>query len=121
MLGFLAFISDEMRAQTDAYFHDETNPELRNPDGVDGLDFNDMSLTGGYGFTFDLFDESVGNGFKFDSFTEEYYKGFDFSNFETNADNVSLGGGLLLLSGLALVRARTRTRDKGLKAKGLKG
>ena len=102
-------------AQTDAYFQDETIPELRSSDS-EGLDFNDMSLTGGYGFTFDLFDESAGNGFKFDSFTEEHYKGLDFGDFEMNAEDVPLGGGLLILGGLALVRARTRARDKGVKA-----
>ena len=106
ILSFLPFISNEIWAQNtqnDAYFHDQTTPELRSADNGEGLDFDDMLPTGGYGFTFDLFDESIGNGFEFDNFGNELgYNSLEFGDFDMAADDVPLNGGHLLLLGLVL-------------------
>lgn len=93
ILSFLPFISNEIWAQNtqnDAFFHYQTTPELRGAD-------NGIS----YGFTFDLFDESIGNG-------------FEFGDFDMAADDVPLSGGHLLLLGLVLawsVLKTTRQQD----------
>ena len=82
ILSFQFFISNEIwcqNTQNDAFFQYQTTPELRGAD-------NGIS----YGFTFDLFDESIGNG-------------FEFGDFDMAADDVPLGNGLLLLGCLALM------------------
>ncbi|MBO5811200.1 MAG: hypothetical protein J6R32_10320 [Bacteroidales bacterium] len=115
ILSFLPFISNEIWAQNthnDAYFHDQTTPELRTPDNGEGLDFDDMLPTGGYGFTFDLFDESIGNGFEFDNFGNELgYNSLEFGDFDMAADDVPLGSGLLILGCFAFAFARSRSRS----------
>ena len=103
MLSFLAFIN-EMQAQNDAYFQDESSHELRSPEDGEGFGFDELSPTGGYGFTFDLFDENIGNGFEFDNFGNELgYNSLEFSGFDMAADDVSLGCGVMILGCLALM------------------
>ena len=106
ILSFLPFISNEIWAQNtqnDAYFQDQTTPELRTPEDGVGLGFDDLAPTGGYGFTFGLFDESIGNGFEFDNFGNELnYNSLEFSGFDMAADDVPLSGGHLLLLGFVL-------------------
>ena len=118
ILSFLPFISNEIWAQNthnDAYFHDQTTPELRTPDNGEGLDFDDMLPTGGYGFTFDLFDESIGNGFEFDNFGNELgYNSLEFGDFDMAADDVSLGCGVMVLGCLAFAFAFARSRSRSL-------
>ncbi|MBO5848485.1 MAG: hypothetical protein J6R17_04675 [Bacteroidales bacterium] len=114
-LSLLAFTSNGLNAQNthnDAYFHDQTTPELRTPDNGEGLDFDDMLPTGGYGFTFDLFDESIGNGFEFDNFGNELgYNSLEFGDFDMAADDVSLGCGVMILGCLALMWFFLRLQD----------
>ena len=104
VISVLTYSTNGQNAQHDAYFHDQTTPELRTPDSGEGLDFDDMLPTGGYGFTFDLFDESIGNGFEFDNFGNELgYNSLEFGDFDMAADDVPLGNGLLLLGSLSLM------------------
>ena len=116
VLSFLPFISNELWAQNtqnDAYFQDESNPELRSPEEGAGLGFDELSPTGGYGFTFGLFDESIGNGFQFDNFGNELnYNSLEFGSFEHETDNnVPLGSGVMVLGCLAFAFARSRSRS----------
>ena len=121
VMSFLSLVSHAQDAQNmqniqnvqhDAYFHDQTTPELRTPDNGEGLDFDDMLPTGGYGFTFDLFDESIGNGFEFDNFGNELgYNSLEFGDFDMAADDVSLGCGVMILGCLAFAFARSRSRS----------
>ena len=112
MLCVLAFSPRMLNAQNDAYFHDQTTPELRSADNGEGLDFDDMLPTGGYGFTFDLFDENIGNGFEFDNFGNELgYNSLEFGDFDMTADDVSLGCGVMILGCLAFAFARSRSRS----------
>ena len=114
MLSFLAFIN-EMQAQNDAYFQDESSHELRSPEDGEGLDFDDMLPTGGYGFTFDLFDENIGNCFEFDNFGNELdYNSLEFGDFDMAADDVSLGCGVMVLGCLAFAFAFARSRSRSL-------
>ena len=104
VISVLTYSTNGQNVQHDAYFYGQTTPELRTHDNGEGLDFDDMLPTGGYGFTFDLFDESIGNCFEFDNFGNELgYNSLEFGDFDMAADDVPLGNGLLLLGCFALM------------------
>lgn len=83
-----------LNAQSDTFIYESV--ETRNSDGFNINDF------GGYGLSFDLFDESVGNGFSFDSFGNNNDGSLSFGDFDLSND-VPLGNGLLLMCGFAML------------------
>lgn len=103
MLSVLAFCPCVVNAQNDAFFYESV--ETRNSDGFNINDF------GGYGFSFDLFDEGVGNGFSFDSFANDNDGSLSFGDFDLSND-VPLGNGLLLMCGFALLGVIKTTRQR---------
>ena len=103
MLSVLAFCPCGLNAQNDAFFYG--NVETRSSDNLNKNDF------GGYGFSFDLFDENLGNGFSFDGFANDNDGNLSFGDFDF-ADDVPLGNGLLLMCGFALMCAVRTTRQR---------
>ena len=108
MLSFLVFVTTESHAQGDAYFN---GVETQRDPNSHGFSFDDFNGTQGNGFYFGGFNGSGGNGFDFDDFNGTEGNGFFFDNFTGNPDNVPLGSGLLVLSGLVGIYRLSR-RDK---------
>ena len=108
MLSFLVFVTTESHAQADAYFN---GVETQRDPNSHGFSFDDFNGTQGNGFYFGGFNGSGGNGFDFDDFNGAGGNGFFFDNFTGNPDNVPLGSGLLVLSGLVGIYRLSR-RDK---------
>lgn len=108
MLSFLVFVATESHAQADAYFN---GVETRRDPNSHGFSFDDFNGAQGNGFYFGGFNGSGGNGFDFDDFNGAGGNGFFFDNFTGNPDNVPLGSGLLVLSGLVGIYRLSR-RDK---------
>lgn len=93
MLSFLAFISNELKAQNDAYF--TTAKEYRSPDAM-GLSFNN-------------FDGQIGNGFNFGSFVTEH-NGFDFEEFI--GGDAPVTNGLLIMTATGLIYLINKRRKE---------
>ena len=93
MLSFLVFISNEMQAQTDAYFSNRR--EYRSPDAI--------------GISFDGFSGQFGQGFNFDSFVNQG-GGFEFEDF-TGGD-APLTNGLLIMTATGLIYLMNKRRKE---------
>lgn len=96
MLSFLAFISNEMQAQTDAYF--SNTREYRSPDAT--------------GMSFDGFSGQFGYGFNFGSFVTEH-DGFDFEEF-TGGD-APVANGLFVMTAIGLIYLINKRRKENEK------
>lgn len=96
MLSFLVFISNEIQAQTDAYF--STTVEYRSPDAA-GLTIEGFSGQFGHGFDFDGFDTQQG--------------GLGFENF--TGGNVPLANGLLIMTATGLIYLMNKRRKENEK------
>lgn len=92
ILSFLAFISNEMQAQNDAYFN--VVNEYRSPDAT-GFSFDNFSGQSGQGFYFDQFSGNSGQGFNFEGFINQQ-NGFTFEEFTSG--EVPVGNGLFVLT-----------------------
>lgn len=102
-------------AQNDAFFYGNDAPRSINENG---MSYNDMTMSGGYGFSFGLFDETVGNGFSFNNFNgSNSTNGFNFGNFNCTTDAVPLGNGILLLSCAGIFYAQIKRNRKETKNK----
>lgn len=92
MLMFLAFAYEGIHAQSDAFFY-EVYSETERDDGIsfdmlgDGLSFNDMDC-----------------GLNGDD-------GLSFGDMEIVPDNVSVGCGLVLLTGMSFMYMQRRKKD----------
>lgn len=107
--------SSALNAQNDGFFHGDDAPRSINENG---MSYNDMTLSGGYGFSFGLFDETVGNGFSFNNFNGGSSEGgFNFGNFNYSTDAVPLGSGILLLSCAGIFYAQMKRNRKETKNK----
>ena len=94
MLGFLAFVTGGLKAQTDAYF--STAKELRSP-------------------------ETMSPGLGFDGFAGQFGQGFNFGNMDTpqnglnfetmNGNGVPLANGLLLMTTTGLIYLMNKRRN----------
>lgn len=96
MLSFLVFVSNEIKAQNDAYF--STSDEYRTP--------------GTTGMTFDGFSGQFGQGFNFDGFDTEQ-GGLGFENF-TGGD-APLANGLLIMTATGLIYLMNKRRKENEK------
>ncbi len=95
MLGFLAFVTGGLKAQTDAYF--STAKELRSPETMSpGLGFDGFAGQFGQGFNFGNFDTQQG-GFSFENFT---------------GGNAPLGNGLLIMTATGLIYLMNKRRKE---------
>ena len=92
VLVFLAFVSNEMRGQSDGYF--TTVNEYRSLDAPD-LSFYEYSRQIGNGFNFETF-MSDGNGYKFEAFIDE----------------APITNGLLLLTSVGLIYLMNKRRKE---------
>ena len=95
MLGFLAFVTGGLQAQTDAYF--SNTKELRSSESV------------GAGMVIEGFSGQFGQGFNFGSFVSEQ-EGFDFEEF-TGGD-APVGNGLLLMTATGLIYLMNKRRKE---------
>ena len=95
MLGFLAFVTGGLQAQTDAYF--SNTKELRSSESV------------GAGMVIEGFSGQFGHGFNFGSFVSEH-DGFDFEEF--TGDDAPLANGLLLMTATGLIYLMNKRRKE---------
>ena len=122
ILGFMAFVTGDLQAQTDAYF--SVTKEIRSHDAVGtGFGFDEFSEQSEYGFGFGNFYDNL-NGLGFDGFGGDGGLGFDdfgndgglgFGSFDFVGEDgeVPLGSGTLFLCSLAaayLVKKRVRNK-----------
>lgn len=114
VLAAIMLQSNALNAQ-DGFFHGNDAPRNINENG---MSYNDMTLSGGYGFSFGLFDETVGNGFSFNNFNGGSSDGgFNFGNFDYSTDAVPVGNGILLLSCAGIFYAQMKRNRKETKNK----
>lgn len=115
---------DMANAQNDTFFYDDFEREARDvemslsPLGLEfgvfstneyDLNFGDVN-TGEYGLNFG--DVNTGeNGFNFGDYNTSD-DGLKFSGFEMEAENATIGSGVLLLSGLAVLRLRKQNKKR---------
>lgn len=101
---------DMANAQNDAFFYDDFEREARDVEmslSPLGLEFGVFS-TDEYGLNFG--DVNTGeNGFNFGDYNTSD-DGLKFSGFEMEAENATIGSGILLLSGLAVLRLRKQNK-----------
>ena len=93
MLSFLVFISNELKAQNDAYF--STTNEYRSPDAM--------------GQSINSFRGKIGNGFDFENFISDH-NGFDFEEFIDG--DASVTNGLLIITATSLIYLRNKRRKE---------
>ena len=93
----------EMFAQNDGFF----NETMASRD-CSGFDYNAVPLTGSYGYLLDVLE--INDGLYFNDVTEG--DGFSFNDLDLSSEDVSLGGGVLLLTGAALMYLQPRRNKK---------
>lgn len=114
VLAAIMLQSNALNAQ-DGFFHGNDAPRNVNENG---MSYNDMTLSGGYGISFGLFDETVGNGFSFNNFNSgSSGNGFNFGNFDCSTEAVPVGNGILLLSCAGIFYAHIKRNRKEIKNK----
>lgn len=114
VLAAIMLQSNALNAQ-DGFFHGNDAPRNINENG---MSYNDMTLSGGYGISFGLFDETVGNGFSFNNFNGgSSGNGFNFGNFDCSTEAVPVGNGILLLSCAGIFYAQIKRNRKETKNK----
>lgn len=114
VLAAIMLQSNALNAQ-DGFFHGNDAPRNVNENG---MSYNDMTLSGGYGISFGLFDETVGNGFSFNNFNGgSSGNGFNFGNFDCSTEAVPVGNGILLLSCAGIFYAQIKRNRKETKNK----
>lgn len=95
MLGFLAFVTGGLQAQTDAYF--SNSKEFRSSEAV------------GAGMGIEGFSGQFGQGFNFGSFVTEH-DGFDFEEF-TEGD-APVANGLFIMTATGLIYLMNKRRKE---------
>lgn len=95
----------EMSAQNDGFFNETA--ASRDSNGA-GFNFNIMPLSGNYGYLLDVLEMTDGLYFN----DIEKGDGFSFNDLDLSSEDVCLGGGVLLLTGAALMYLQTRRNKK---------
>ena len=91
-------------AQNDSFFYE--TEERRDPND-NGFYFNAMSMPGTNGFSFGQL--GMNNGFSFNDTDDD---GLSFNDLDLFSDDVTLGGGMLLLTSAGLMYLQTRRIKK---------
>ena len=104
VLMFFLMMSETF-AQNDGFFKETAVSKSSNDAG---FNFNTMPLSGNCEFLLDVLE--MNNGLYFNDIEEG--DGFSFNELDLSSGNVSLGGGMLLLTGAAFMYLQTKRNKK---------